>query len=360
VVGGAALLVAVAAILGFGYWRENVARAQETAAVVFDERITTGELLELVRPRLAAFDRRIAAMRAAGMSQQATQAQLQRSQLPESVLNDLVEDRVIRREAARLGLSVSTEEIDARLRRLVAEANLADQPQPTPTPAPSLPPDTTPTAVPTPAGTPTRAPTATAVPTLTEDRYGPALQEYLSEISFSEEQVRRLIESELYDEKLREAMGEAEVPAIQEQVHVRHIVFNSLPEARQGLEQLQSGVAFEALAASASKDQATKDNGGDLGWLPRLGRDQAFDAAAFSLAPGQPPSEAVQTASGWELIEVLERDPARPVPPNQLEEMRRRHFGDWLAARMGDPEIDRDLSPEESSWILQRLAARSG
>ena len=350
---GAALLLSVVAILGFGYWRENFARAQDTVASIFGERITTGELLELTRPRAAAFDRRIAAFRAAGLNQQATQFQSQRNQLPETVLNELVEDRIIRREAGLLGLTVTPDEVDARLRRQVAEADLANQPRPTPTVTPEI----TPTAAPTPAGTPTARPTPTPAPTLTEDRYGAALQSYLAQVGFAEDQIRRLLESELYEEKVRQAIGDQNIPAVQEQVRGRHIVLKTEEEAREVQQQLQGGASFEELAATRSQDQATKDKGGDLGWMPKMGRDPAFDSAVFALEPGQT-SDVVRTMDGWEIIQVLEHDPARPVEPTLLDEMRRQSFGDWLATKMGDPEIQRDLSPEESAWILQRLGGR--
>lgn len=356
--GGTTLLVTIALVLGGGYLYETVVRAGETAAIIFGERLSTGDLAEEVRPRLTSLDRRVAAMRGAGMTQQATSLQFQRDQLPESVLNDLVEDRVIRREAASRGIVVSQADIDEELRERVAQADQANQPQPTSTPAPTVAPDTTPTTVPTPVGTPTQRPTPTPVPTLTEDRYGPAQQEFLLQSGLTEQQLRRAIETELYEQKLRTAMGEAEVPAIQEQVRASHIVFKTEEEAQQGLEQLQSGATtFEELARTASQDNATKDQGGDLGWIPKLGRDPAFDEAAFALQPGQI-SGVVQTDNGWEIIRVEERDPARPVPQTQLDEMRQRRFGDWLAAAMGNPEINRELSAAESAWVLERAGGR--
>src|SRR6266516_4777239 len=52
-IGGAALLAVMVGVLGFGYWRENYARGQETVATLFGERITADRLLQEVRPRLA-------------------------------------------------------------------------------------------------------------------------------------------------------------------------------------------------------------------------------------------------------------------------------------------------------------------
>jgi parvulin-like peptidyl-prolyl isomerase len=348
--GGLGLLLLIASVLGFGYWRENVARAQEPVAVIFGEQITAGELVQEVRPRLAAFNQRLALFRANGLEQQAAQLQLQRNTLPESVLSELVERRVVRREAEQRGINVGRDDLDQRMRQQVAEFDAASQPQPSPTPAATSGPEATPTVAA--AGTPTRVPTATPAATLTEDRYGPALQELLNRAGMTEEAYRRLVETELYEEKLRESMA-AEVSAIQEQVRARHLVFKSEEEANEALQKLQSGTAFDELLVQQQQAGPTASQSGDLGWRPRLGADPDLDNALFELEAGAL-SGVVRTLNGWEIIQALEREPARPVEESQLEQMRGRHYGDWLASAVGSPEIQRDLSAEETTWILQR------
>ena len=80
---------------------------------------------------------------------------------------------------------------------------------------------------------------------------------------------------------------------------------------------------------------------------------------AFSREPTtQCGTGVVQTGNGWEIIQALERDESRPVDPQLFDEMRRRHFGDWLAAAEGSPDIDRQLTPEKTDWVLQRAGKR--
>lgn len=347
--GGAILLAAVVSIVGFGLLRENVLRGQEVVATIFGERVSANDLVEATKPELVLLDRRLALYRANGLTQQATQFQLQRDRQAETTLNDLIQSRVVRRAAAARGLTVTSDEIDAKLRQNIADSDSLTQPQPSPTLAPTLAAD----ASPTPAGTPTARPTPTAVPTLTGDRFGPALQDYLNTTSLTESQLRLNIENELYEQKLRDAIGQ-EVPSFQEQVHARHIVFANADDANAGLQQLQGGTPWETIVPN-STDTATKNTAGDLGWLPRLSRDLAFDDAAFGLQAGQT-SEVVQTSRGAEIIQVLERDPSRPLSDGQLDELRRRRYQDWLSAATGDPEINRQLTPDQSSWVLQRAA----
>jgi parvulin-like peptidyl-prolyl isomerase len=351
-IGGSSLLVAILLIVGIGALREYVLRGQETVATIFGERVSANDLVEATKPQLYLLDRRIALYRANNMTQQAAQFQLQRDRQPETTLTDLVQNRVIARAAAERGITVGPDEVDNKLRQQVADSDNLTQPQPTPTEAPTAAADAAPTA--TPVGTATPRPTATAVPTLTGDRYGPALQDYLNNTGQTEPRLRSNIQSDLYQQKVREAIGQ-EVPAVQEQIHARHIVFSSEDDANAGLQQLQGGAAWETLAAN-STDKATKDKGGDLGWLPRLGRDLSFDDAAFALQPGET-SPVVQTSRGSELIQVVERDQARPLADNQLDELRRRRFQDWLNTATGDPAINRQLTPEQSAWVLQKAAS---
>ena len=77
-------------------------------------------------------------------------------------------------------------------------------------------------------------------------------------------------------------------------------------------------VAFEALARTASEDDRTKANGGDLGWFTRHRMPADFMAAVTALSPGQL-SRPVHTWLGWHVIKLIEKKPAR-VPA--FEEVR--------------------------------------
>lgn len=346
IVGGLSLIVLIAGVLGFGYWRENLARAQETVALVYGEQITAGDLLPEVRRRATVLDQQLLLLQSRGLSQQAAQLQFQRQRLPAAALNILLRDRVTRHEAAQRGITVSPAEIDERLRQQIADSEAAAGPRPTATPTPTA----------SPQGTPAPEPTATPVPTLTEERFGPALQALLQQRDYTEAQLRRLIESDLYEEKLRQSLG-LEVPSFQEQIHARHVVSKTEQDAAAILERLQAGEPFEALASSESQDKASSDKGGDLGWLPRRGRDPDFDEALFALQPGET-SAVVQTDNGWEIIQALERDPARPPNEQQLEELRQSRYNEWLSNAINAPEVERRLTQAQTDWVLQRTSGR--
>src|SRR5438105_2395361 len=73
----AALALIVIAVLGFGYWRENVARGAELAADVHGTRFTLNELVPYVKPRAAGYLQALAFYQSQGDASQAQQLQFQ-------------------------------------------------------------------------------------------------------------------------------------------------------------------------------------------------------------------------------------------------------------------------------------------
>lgn len=75
---------------------------------------------------------------------------------------------------------------------------------------------------------------------------------------------------------------------------------------------VKKGEPFAKVASEVSEDPATKDRGGELGFVTEGIVDKAIADAAFSLAPGQV-SQPVRTASGWHLLQVEEVVPAKKI-----------------------------------------------
>src|SRR6185503_7324933 len=94
VAGVVGVILVTALVLAFGYFSETVLRASETAATVNGERITMAQVLERVKPRAAALDQQDRFYQAQGMTQAATQIRLQRSGLPDQVLDTMIEEKL--------------------------------------------------------------------------------------------------------------------------------------------------------------------------------------------------------------------------------------------------------------------------
>ena len=125
--------------------------------------------------------------------------------------------------------------------------------------------------------------------------------------------------SEVTDDEAREWFdGHADELAIPERVKARHVFLSTLNRPRdeaqatleKSLAELKSGtIDFPALAASVSEDPASKERGGDLGWMSRARLPEDFAGPVFSLPANQP--SLVITRIGVHIVEVTERQPAR-------------------------------------------------
>lgn len=284
--------------------------------------------------------------------------------LGREVLNSLIDDRLIRAEAARRGVTVSAEEVEARLRE-----QFGFFPDGTPTPSvtpPPLPTDAAPTVDPTRAArwtptatlTPTTPPTATPEPTFTPTPSGPVTptatptpyttQIYGTEVAgafgnvrqatgLTDADIRKLIESELYREKVQAAIT-ADVPATALQTRARHILVADEASALAALARYEAGEDWAALARELSTDTSNAGNGGDLGWFTRDVMVEPFANAAFSATVGSI-TGPVQTQFGWHLIQVLGRE-ERPLDAQQLQANRQNAFDAWLAGQRGATQPD--------------------
>ena len=131
------------------------------------------------------------------------------------------------------------------------------------------------------------------------------------------------------------------IPITADQVHARHIVVNTEEEAQAILTQLQAGEDFAALARQRSQDQNTKEAGGDLGFFHR-GQliSPEVEEAAFALSPGQI-SEVVRSQFGYHIVQVLEKAPDRPLPPELLNALREQTFARWMQEQWDSATIER-------------------
>ena len=136
-----------------------------------------------------------------------------------------------------------------------------------------------------------------------------------------------------------------------EQVHARHILFmgsDAAERARGAHERLAAGDLFEALAAELSDDEATRNDGGNLGFFPRGRMLPRFEAAAFGLEPGET-SEPVETERGVHLIRVEARQAA---VERTLEDASAELARDLLRA-----DRAREAARKVAETMLERLRA---
>ena len=131
------------------------------------------------------------------------------------------------------------------------------------------------------------------------------------------------------------------VPATAEHVHARHILLDTSQEAERILAQLQAGADFAALARTYSQDASTRESGGDLGFFPRgILVAPEVEEAAFALQPGQF-GGVVTSLLGYHIVQVVERDPARPVGPENLRFLQDQAVQEWIEGLWGQAVVQR-------------------
>lgn len=292
----------------------------------------------------------------------------------QTVVDYMIEDALIRQEAARRGITVSADEIDKAM-----QEGVGYYPDGTPTPVPTamplatstlnptalaivtitptatpvtptatatLEPDVTPTETPTLAPTATTGPTSTPLPTATPytlEGYQAAFEEqftFLSEqTGMTRDDYRKFYEGFLLRDMLLEEVTK-ELETSQEKAWARHILVADESLAKLIVERARNGDDFAKLAAEFSIDTSNKDLGGDLGWFGKGMMVAPFEEAVFSLPIGQI-SDPVQTDYGWHIVQVIAREVV-PLGNDELEQSKQTFFRTFLQELREKAEITID------------------
>lgn len=373
-----AVVAAVILIVGYGYLDINYLQKLQPVAEVNGEEISTRDFQARVTLQRNQLLRQYVQyqqyQQLFGMD---TTAQLQEIEsslttptiVGQQVLDEMIQNVLIRQEAEERGISVSAEEIEtfkreqfeffpdgtptptvlptevmvefptlsATQRALVTVTPVPTEgPSSTPPPTATLDPASTPE--PTSTITPTPFPSPTATP-YTLEGYQNAFataQASLEELGFTKGQYDSIFEIELLRQKLYEQVT-AGIPQEQEQVWARHILVATEEEAQTVIERLNDGEEFGALAAELSLDTGSGASGGDLGWFGRNQMVAPFEEAAFSLEPSEI-SEPVQSDFGWHVIQVIDRA-TLPATASEYEQARQVAFDEFLASLREESEI---------------------
>ena len=160
-----------------------------------------------------------------------------------------------------------------------------------------------------------------------------ALNDWINANGYTQAAFRKALARSIAATWMRDQIANA-VPKTAEQVHVRQILLYNSEEANQALTKLQAGNDFGNLALEY--DPLT---GGELDWFPRgVLPDPQIEQAAFNLQPGQI-TAVIQTVAGYHILQVMARDPQRPLAPEALLILQSRAVQDWLEQKRSQSEI---------------------
>ncbi|HEX9115300.1 MAG TPA: peptidylprolyl isomerase [Anaerolineae bacterium] len=327
--------------------------------------------------------------------QQTGQPDQNPAQTGQQVLDQLVDQQIVRDQAKVLGISVSQDEVTQAIEH--GFGYYSTPPTPTPTPEQSPTPTPTNTPQPTPgAGTPapTVAPTLTPAPTSTPislESYQTAFKNYMTTIQkqtgMTDADFRSLVEMQLLTQKVETAVTK-DVPTKSEQVHARHILISiitppptptpvptgqpsptataqptpggptpsptpaprsdaeALARAKEVKAKLDAGGDFAKLAEQYSDDPGSAKSGGDLGWFGKGQMVPEFETAALALAVNQI-SDPVKTTYGYHIIQVLEKDAQHPIDQYTLQQNQYTAYQTWLDKQRTAAKITKNWSADK-------------
>ncbi len=349
--------IAVVGIMVYGLVVEKVIKAREPVAIVGGTSITTAEYQARVRFMQMRMQNELQHW----LQQQQTldptdqsmqfyleyiqgnirdlQTKLSPANAPvigEQVLDQLIQEELVRQEADRRGIAVAPEEVQREIERYFGY----DRDPVTPTPGPTV--VTSPltlTEVLTP--TPTTVPPPTPTP-MTEEEfrrlYSTYLEQSLKPLDVSEQQYRSWVEASLLVEKLQEQMS-AEVSTMADQVKLRLLAVDSEERANELAARLGAGEDFQALAdeLEEGEDDEVAGYGTELSWFPKgmlesnLGTELAD--LAFSLKVGEHSQPVLgQDAAQYYIIEVVGHE-ERELDSFVHQQLGADAFQEWLDAQ---------------------------
>ncbi|HLD29709.1 MAG TPA: peptidyl-prolyl cis-trans isomerase [bacterium] len=195
-----------------------------------------------------------------------------------TVLSRMVNDLLLEHEAGRRKIKISDSEVSARLEKI--KANFASDED----------------------FLRRLSQIGHTVETLKDQLRGELTQKKLleSEVTVSGADIEK------YYEANREKLGKPEM------VNIKMITVNTETEAGDILLALKAGADFDILAAAKSIDAATKEKGGDLGWITRDMLAADFAGKIFAMQEGGVSSYGRQDGK-FNLIKIAEKKAAEPA-----------------------------------------------
>jgi parvulin-like peptidyl-prolyl isomerase len=145
-----------------------------------------------------------------------------------------------------------------------------------------------------------------------------------------------------------------------ELLNVQVMLLSSEEEALDIMERLELGEDFSDLAKESSQDTASKEDGGDLGWLdPEELADplKEFILAAEPGAFSEPiKDEDVVTKGGYWLVDIIDTEENRRISDSDRDFLKRKDLDEWISALWDNPEnlVESYFDDEQIAWAIDR------
>lgn len=115
------------------------------------------------------------------------------------------------------------------------------------------------------------------------------------------------------EEQLRKEYDSTKQRSGDKEFHLRQIVLATEDEAKGVIARLRSGESLQSLATQ-SRDESSRNRGGDLGWISPGNLLPQFAEAVQKLNKGQYTAQPVRSPAGWHVL-LLEEQRPFTMPP---------------------------------------------
>ena len=171
----------------------------------------------------------------------------------------------------------------------------------------------------------------------------------------------------IYDEEKTKNVGYWLIEVLEkkeesDEAHVQAILLGDKEEAQSVRASLEAGKDFAELAKEHSQHDASKEEGGDLGWVTQDMVSPAFGEFVFNfeieLKTLSEPirDETTWTRGGYWLIKVLDKDGHRKVEGENRDLLKGKAFNEWVSALSHSAEIDDSyLDEDKKRWAITQV-----
>lgn len=226
-----------------------------------------------------------------GLDLDSEEGQERLAQARRQVLEQMIDQELIRQEAVLMGIAISDQELESKIQEIVEQSGGQED-----------------------------------------------FQQSLRDIGTSYDDFRQMLLDQLLSEAVFGAVT-VSIPSVAEQVRARHVLLSTREGAEEVLARLQVGEDFAFLAREYSEDVSSREVGGDMGFFPKGVMPPEVEGAAFSMEVGET-SDIIQSQFGFHIVQVLERE-EREIAAEVFESLRQQTFMQWLRDQRESADVER-------------------
>ncbi len=200
---------------------------------------------------------------------------------------------------------------------------------------------------------------------LTESEFKIWYRQQLNDSRLSDTEYKDMTRTNLLAAKLQQYLAQR-VPTTGEQVHLNVILVANSADADKAKARIKAGESFAAVAREVSLDTQSKGNGGDIGWVPR-GVYPSYDQTIFGLGTGGVSDPIAVDAtnpstSQYLLFMVSEKASSRDIDDSSMQVLKSKVLINWLDQEVPSHKITINYdfnNSKNQAWISWQLAKMS-